>query len=217
MLYRARNKNLPAPKTTGVWEILANNRILFLEGYLDWIPTPYSALVTKANLICLANESKDPIKLKIKSPGGIISAGKMLYRTIAMLNPTVPIWTIGYDCESMAALILASGKKGHRYIHPFGRVLLHAPIMTGTMSVREADQLKREAEMIIKFLVNTCQMSKEKEEELYKVIMVNNLDWWFTPEEAVEFGIVDKIIDPESDLYFELFGNLKIPQFEDQK
>jgi ATP-dependent Clp protease protease subunit len=140
-------------------------------------------------------EHDDPEKdiiLYINSPGGIVSSGLAIYDTIRHVKPPVQTICIG-SAASMAAVILAAGTKGKRYILPHGKVMLHQPsgVATGQSTdiqihAREIMKIKKEMNKII------SENTKKSIEEVEKL---TERDFYMTAEEAIEFGVVDEILE----------------------
>lgn len=193
-------------KQADAWEVLANRRILHLRGDIDWgTSISFRPMELVASMLVLASEARDPIKLRIMSPGGNVEVAKWLYRVIRYIDESCcPIYTIGgTDCCSAAASILASGRRGYRYIIPQGRVMIHPVWTSGVHQATDLEKLRKLDKENIEFLVKVCGMNKEQEEEIYNTIMNRGIEKWFDAQKAIEYGFVDKIITPE--IYQELF------------
>jgi ATP-dependent Clp protease protease subunit len=145
-----------------------------------------------AQMIFLEHDDPDKdIILYINSPGGIVSSGMAIFDTIKHVKPQVQTICIG-AAASMAAVILAAGTKGKRFILPHGKVMLHQPSggATGQSSdiqihAKEIMKTKKEMNKII------SENTKKSIEEVEKL---TDRDYYMTAEEAIEFGIVDEIL-----------------------
>jgi ATP-dependent Clp protease protease subunit len=172
-----------------IYSRLLNERIIFLG-------TPVNDQV--ANLIVaqlLHLESEDPdkdIAVYINSPGGSVYAGLAIYDTMQFIKPDVSTICIGV-AMSMGALLLAGGTKGKRYVLPNSKVLIHqvsggfqGPATDIEIHAREALNLRKRLDEIL---------AKHSGQELEKVAKDTERDYFMTAEEALEYGIVDKIIE----------------------
>ena len=157
---------------------------------------------SNANIICaqmlmLAAEDPDnDIWLYINSPGGSITAGMAIYDTMQLIKPDVATVAVGM-AASMGQFLLSSGTPGKRYITKHARVLMHQPSggVGGT-----ASEVRINAELIMdmkKTLAElTAQQTGHTVEEIYRD---NEYDHWFTAQQALDYGFIDKIVDtPES-------------------
>lgn len=133
------------------------------------------------------------IKFYINSPGGVVTSGMVIYDTMRMIKSPVSTICMGL-AASMGSILLSGGQKGNRYIYPNGEVMIHQPSLGGfirgvsTDLEIQARQTKKVKEMGAKILAENCGKSIEQ------VMKDFDRDYWMNPEEAVEYGIVDKII-----------------------
>ena len=138
------------------------------------------------------NPEKD-ITLYINSPGGYVSAGLAIYDTMQHIRPNVATICVG-DSISMAAILLAAGTKGKRYALPHSRIMLHQP--SGAVTGQSTDiqvhakELVRTREMLTKIIAEHSGRSIEEVREK------TERDFFLTPEEALEFGVIDEIFKP---------------------
>ena len=167
---------------------LLNERIIFLG-------TPVDDMV--ANLIVaqlLHLESEDPekdISIYINSPGGSIYAGMTIYDTMQFIKPNVQTICCGV-AMSMGSLLLTAGAKGKRLSLPNSRILIHQP--SAGFEGQSSD---------IEIHMNEILKTREKIDELYalhtgqsveEVHQAMERDRFFTPEQAVEYGLIDKVV-----------------------
>ncbi len=156
-----------------------------------------------ANQICaqlLLLSAQDPrrdISIYINSPGGSVSAGLAMYDTIQMIPNDVSTLAMGL-AGSMAQILLCTGTKGKRYALPHAQVLMHqgSAGFGGTAADIEiyAKQLDRTSQIINKLISEHTGQSVEK------IITDSQRDRWFSAEEALEYGMVDKIIHRMEDV-----------------
>jgi ATP-dependent Clp protease protease subunit len=143
------------------------------------------------NLDYLANISKKPIILRICSPGGSVDYGLVLYDYIKMSK--VPIHTLCSGmAASMAAILLGSGKKGKRMATKSSRIMIHQP-SSGYIGKASDIEIHANETKRIRNLLNTI-ISKDTGQPLKKVEKDTELDLWMTAENALQYGIIDKIV-----------------------
>lgn len=139
----------------------------------------------------LSSFSKLPITIRISSPGGSVDHGLVLYDYIK--SSKVPIYT---KCSglaaSMAAVLLASGKRGHRTATKHARIMIHQPSSGYIGKALDIENHAKETSRIRK-LLNTI-LSQDTKQPYNKIAKDTELDFWMTAEEAKAYGIIDKII-----------------------
>ena len=172
-----------------IYSRLLEDRIVFLTGEVNDI----SADIIIAQLIYL--EGKDPekdISLYINSPGGTITAGMGIYDTMNYIRCDVSTICVGM-AASMGAFLLSSGAKGKRYALPNSEIMIHQPL-GGAQG--QATDIKIQAEHIlrIKDRMNRI-LSSNTSQPLEKIERDVERDYYMTAEEALEYGIVDRIFD----------------------
>jgi len=139
-------------------------------------------------------ESEDPdkdINLYINSPGGSITAGLAIYDTMQYVKPDLTTICTG-QAASMAALLLAAGSKGKRFALPHSRIMIHQPMGTTQGQATDIDIQAREIMRLKKainelFALHTGQDKKRIGDDTER-------DFFMTGQEALEYGIVDKVI-----------------------
>ena len=173
-----------------IYSRLLKDRIVFLGGPLD----DATANLIIAQMLFLSNEdNKNDIHLYINSPGGSITAGLAIYDTMQFLRCDVATYCVG-QAASMAAVLLAGGKSGKRFLLANNRVLLHQPLITGILEGPatdleiEAKEILRLRSCLYRILANHTGQKPEKVEKDCD----RNL--WFEPEEAINYGLADRIL-----------------------
>lgn len=150
-----------------------------------------------ANIICAqmlmlaAQDPKKDIWLYINSPGGSIAAGMAIYDTMQLIEPDVATIAVGM-AASMGQFLLSSGTPGKRFITSHARVLMHQP--SGGVGGTATDvRINAELIMDMKKTLSelTAQQTGHTVEEIYRD---NEYDHWFTAQQALEYGFVDKIV-----------------------
>ena len=173
-----------------IYSLLLRERIIFLG-------TPINGQVSNvivAQLLFLDREdSERDISLYINSPGGEISAGLAIYDTMQLIQAPVSTISVGITA-SMATILLTAGTKGRRYALPHATVHLHQPL--GGVQGQAADieiaarEILRMRDLLNKILLKHTGLSQEKIDD------ITDRDYYMTGEQAVDFGIVDKVLEP---------------------
>ncbi len=174
-------------------ERLAEERIVFLWGEIN----PGSAGGLIMRLLELQSKSRDrDIHLYINSPGGSVDDTLAIYDTMQFLACDVATYCVG-QAASGAAMILASGAKGKRFALPHSKVMIHQPWggVTG-----QASDIKIQAEEILKAkrMLNEL-MAKHTGRDVDQIETETERDRYMTPLEAVEYGLVDEILETSSE------------------
>lgn len=144
-------------------------------------------------------DSKSPIHVYINSPGGEINSGFAIYDTIKFIKPEVKIINTGL-CASIATIINIAAHKQNRYSLPNCRFLIHQPLIPGQITGPAADleitakEILKTREKINKLLALECNQPLEKVEK------DTARDYWMSAQEALEYGLITKIIENENQL-----------------
>jgi len=139
-------------------------------------------------------ESEDPekdINLYINSPGGSVTAGLAIYDTMQYIRPAVTTICMG-QATSMGALLLAAGAKGKRYALPHSRIMIHQPLGGAQGQATDIDIQAREI-LKIRELLNQI-LVKHTGQPMEKIRLDTERDFFMDAQEAVKYGIVDKVI-----------------------
>ncbi|OIO46135.1 MAG: ATP-dependent Clp protease proteolytic subunit [Parcubacteria group bacterium CG1_02_37_51] len=171
-----------------IYSRLLKERIIFLgTGITDDVA---NAIIAQM-LFLDSQDNKKDIKLYVNSPGGIVTAGLAIYDTMQYVKSDVSTICVG-TASSMGAVLLTAGAKGKRFILPNAEVMLHQ-VMGGAEG--QATDIKIRAEHILKIRdrVNNI-LVKHTEQKLKTIEKDTDRDFYFTAEEAVAYGLVDKII-----------------------
>ena len=175
-----------------VFSRLFKDRILFLGTEIN--NDVANILVSQLMFLNSVDETED-IKLYINSPGGSVAAGLAIGDILEFIEPDVSTYCIG-TCASMAAVLLSSGAKGKRYALPHSEVMIHQP-STGIGRIKaedlrvEFEQMEKCKQTLYGILAQNTNRPIEEIAELCK------LDKWYTADEAVDFGLIDKVIRKE--------------------
>jgi ATP-dependent Clp protease protease subunit len=174
-----------------IYSRLLKERIVFLGGPID----DNLANTVIAQLLFL--ESEDPkrdIKLYINSPGGSVSAGLAIYDTMQHIKCDVATIGIGM-ASSMGAVILTAGRNNKRFILPNSEVLIHQ-VMGGVEGQAKDVDISAKHILKLKDRLNKI-LAKHTKQPLKKIETDTDRDFWMSAEEALKYGIVDKIISPK--------------------
>ena len=170
-----------------IFSRILKNRIILLSGEID----DNTANIVIAELLYLDSINNDDISLYINSPGGSVSAGMAIFDTMNYIKSDVSTICIG-TAASMAAFLLACGKSGKRYCLPNSEVMIHQPL-GGVQG--QATEIKIVAERIIKLKNKLNQILSEKtNKKLSEIEKDTDRDYYMNSQEALEYGIIDKII-----------------------
>lgn len=174
--------------TDSIFNRLLKDRIIWLGSEVK----DENANVICAQMLMLAAEDpKKDIWLYINSPGGSITAGMAIYDTMQLIEPDVATIAVGM-AASMGQFLLSSGTPGKRCITSHARVLMHQP--SGGVGGTATD-VRINAELIMDMKKTLSELTAKQTghtvEEIYRD---NEYDHWFTAQQALEYGFVDKIV-----------------------
>jgi len=175
-----------------IFSRLLRERIIFLGTQIDDMVA--NLVVAQLLLLDSENPEKD-IMLYINSPGGSVTAGFAIYDTMQHIRADVSTICLG-QAASMGAFLLSSGTKGKRMALPHSRVLIHQPL--GGAQGQATDIEIQAAEIIrIKKSLNEI-LSSNTGQPLSKIEKDTDRDYIMTPEEALTYGMIDKVISKEA-------------------
>jgi ATP-dependent Clp protease protease subunit len=166
-------------------------RSVYLWGVVD--EKSAREIVTKL-LLLDADKPGEEIKFFINSPGGVVTSGMVMYDTMQMIKSPVSTICMGL-AASMGSILLSGGVKGKRFIYPHGEVMIHQPSIGGRIQGVSADleiqaeQTKRVKEIGAKILAKNCGKPVDQ------IMKDFDRDYWMDADEAIKYGIVDKLID----------------------
>lgn len=176
-------------RTYDIYSRLLQDRIVFISGEVH---------DEMANVICaqlLFLQAIDPekeISVYINSPGGVVTAGLAIYDTMKLVSCPIATYCMG-QAASMGAFLLSAGDKGKRVALPHARIMVHQPsggcqgkISDIEISYKESQRLK---DMLNQVLAENCCKTVEEMEK------ATDRDYFMSASEAVEFGIIDKVLD----------------------
>nr|WP_207764632.1 ATP-dependent Clp protease proteolytic subunit [Marinicaulis flavus] len=175
-----------------IYSRLLKERIIFLSGPVhDGIST----LIVAQLLFLEAENPKKEISFYINSPGGSVSAGLAMYDTMKFIRPAVSTMCVGM-AASMGSLLLTAGDKDMRFSLPNSRIMVHQP--SGGFQGQASD-IERHAQDIIKLKRRLNEIYVEHTGQSYETIEKTlDRDHFMDPEEAVSFGLIDKVLSERS-------------------
>ena len=171
-----------------IYSRLLKDRIIFLGDGID----DHVANIIIAQLLFLESQDKTKdIKLYVNSPGGSVTAGLAIYDTMQYIKPDVATICVGM-AASMGAVLLTAGAKGKRFALPNAEVMIHQ-VMGGAEG--QATDIKIRAERILKMKDSlNSLLAKHCGQKFEKVEKDADRDYFMSAEEAVKYGLIDKII-----------------------
>ncbi len=172
-------------------KLFFEKRAVYLWGVVD----DKSAKDVVSKLLLLdADKPGTEIKFYINSPGGVVTSGMVMYDTMQMIKSPVSTICMGL-AASMGSILLSGGVKGKRYIYPHGEVMIHQPSLGGYIQGVSADleiqarQTLRVKEIGASILAKNCGKTVDQ------IMKDFDRDYWMDAKQAIEYGIVDGIVD----------------------
>ena len=172
-----------------VFSRLMMDRIIFMGTQID----DYTANVIQAQLLYL--DSADPgkdVSIYINSPGGMVYAGLGIYDTMQYISSDVSTICTGM-AASMAAVLLVAGEKGKRFALKHSRVMIHQPLGGAQGQASDIEITAREILKLKKELYDI--ISAHSGQPFEKVEANSDRDYWMTAKEAMEYGMIDKVLE----------------------
>ncbi|MFT5139275.1 MAG: ATP-dependent Clp protease protease subunit [Lysobacterales bacterium] len=172
-----------------IYSRLLKERVIFIVGGIE----DQTANLVVAQLLYLESENPDKdINLYINSPGGVVTAGMAIYDTMQYIRPDISTMCLG-QAASMGAVLLAAGAKGKRFCLPHSKVMIHQPLGGYQGQASDIDIHARE---ILKTREQLNQILANHTGQSIKTIAKDTeRDNFMNPAEALEFGIIDEILD----------------------
>jgi ATP-dependent Clp protease, protease subunit len=172
-------------------QLFLKSRAIYFWGAVD---DKSAREVVNKLLLLDADKPGKEIKIYINSPGGVVTSGMVIYDTMQMIQSPVTTICMGL-AASMGSILLSGGVKGKRFIYPHGEVMIHQPSIGGYFQANSADieihakQMQRTKEISAQILADNTGKSFER------IMKDFDRDYWMDAKEAVEYGIVDGIVD----------------------
>ena len=192
-----------------IYSLLLKNRIVF-------VGTPISdqtANLIVAQLLYLSNDDSDaPIQMYINSPGGQIYAGLAIYDTMQMISNPINTVAVGVTA-SFGTVLLTAGTPGQRYALPHATVHLHQPL--GGVQGQATDiEIQANEILRLRSTLNAI-LARHTGQPEDKVRDDTERDYWLTAQDAVTYGLVDKVLEPNKDSILSAVSKTKKDQDED--
>jgi len=187
-------------ETTGRGERAFDIFSLLLKNRIVLVSTPINdqtASLIVAQLIHLSNEDPEaPIQMYISSPGGVVYAGMGIYDTMKMVPNQISTVAVGFTA-SFGTVLLTAGTKGHRYALPNATIHMHQPL-GGAQG--QASDIEIQANEILRLKKRLNEILAENTgQDLEKIEQDTNRDMYLDAEQAVEYGLVDHVLEaPET-------------------
>ena len=176
-----------------IYSRLSQERIIFLgQEVTDGLANRIVAFL----LYLDAEDPSKPIYLYINSPGGSVTAGMAIYDTMQYIKSEVVTICVGL-AASMGAFLLASGTSGKRLAMPHARIMIHQPL--GGTGRRQATDIDIEAKEILRIRHQLNGIMAERSgQTIEKIAKDTDRDYYMSAAEAVEYGLIDKVIEDRS-------------------
>ena len=172
-----------------IFSRLLKERIIFISGVVE---DAMATLVVAQLLFLEADNPKKEIAMYINSPGGVVTSGLAIYDTMQFVRPAVSTLCIG-QAASMGSLLLAAGHKDMRFALPNSRIMLHQP--SGGFQGQATDIMLHAQEILnLKKRLNEIYV-RHTGQPLKKIEEALERDYFLTAEMAVEWGVIDKVVD----------------------
>ena len=175
-----------------IYSRLLKDRIVLLGTPID---DNVANLIVAQLLFLQAEDPKKDIELYINSPGGVVTAGLAIYDTMQSLSCDVRTYCIG-QCASMGAGLLAAGTAGKRFALPHSRIMIHQPLGGADGSAADIEIHTKEILRLRSMLNNI--LVHHTGQTLRKIEKDTERDFFMGADEAVQYGLVDKTIDPKA-------------------
>jgi ATP-dependent Clp protease protease subunit len=177
-----------------VYERLLRERIIVLGQQVD---DAIANQISAQLLLLAAEDDSSDITLYINSPGGSVSAGMAIFDTMELIKPDVSTVVMGL-AASMGQFLATAGAPGKRYALPHSQIMMHQPL--GGLGGTETDITIR-AESMRKLKRQLAELIAERSgQTVEKITEDSDRDRWFDPDEAVEYGLIDSVINRASDV-----------------
>lgn len=180
-------KNNMGERAYDIYSRLLKNRIILLSGEID----DDVSNVIIAQLLYLDSISQEDISLYINSPGGSITSGMAIYDTMNFIKSDVSTTCVGM-CASMAAFLLSCGTPGKRYCLPNSEVMIHQPL-GGVKGQATEISIVAKRILALRTKLNTI-LSKNTKKNIKQIEQDTERDYYMTSTEALDYGIIDKIL-----------------------
>jgi ATP-dependent Clp protease, protease subunit len=174
-----------------IYSRLLKDNVIFLGQPVD--DTVSNLIIAQLLFLEAENPEKD-ISLYINSPGGSITAGLAIYDTMQYVKPDIQTICLG-QAASMAAVLLAAGKKGKRYALPNSRVVIHQPLIMGAGLAGQASEIDIHAKDIMRMKNRMNEiLARHTGQPMDRIDRDTDRDYILQAQDAVDYGLVDQVI-----------------------
>jgi ATP-dependent Clp protease protease subunit len=172
-----------------IFSRLLKDRIVCIMGGI----TDPVAASTVSQLLFLASDNPDaPIKIYINSPGGVVTSGMAIYDCMQLIPSPIETWCLG-QAASMGSLLLTAGTPGQRYALPNSRIMIHQPL-GGARGQASDIRIQADEILYLKERLNV-ELSERTGKELDTIKEDTDRDFYMSPQEAVDYGLIDLVLD----------------------
>ncbi|MCY3623502.1 MAG: ATP-dependent Clp endopeptidase proteolytic subunit ClpP [Gammaproteobacteria bacterium] len=186
------DQNARGERAYDIYSRLLKDRIIFVVGPVE--DTVASVVIAQLLYLKQENAEKD-IHMYINSPGGAVTSGLSIYDTMQYVSCDVATYCIG-QAASMGAFLLAAGTKGKRICLPNSRIMLHQP-SGGSQGVAADIEIQAREILAMRKRLNEI-LAQHTGQAVERIATDTDRDFWMSPEDAVEYGLVDTINHPET-------------------
>jgi len=172
-----------------IYSRLLKDRIIMLHGEVN---DQSASLIVSQLLFLEAEDPEKDIYLYINSPGGVVTAGMSIYDTMNYIRPDVVTICMG-QAASMGAFLLSSGEKGKRFALPHARIMIHQPL-GGAQGQATDIEIHTKEILRMKKELNSI-LAKNTGQTLKKITSDTERDNFMSAEEAVKYGLIDKVLE----------------------
>ncbi len=171
-----------------------DERKIFFWGEVD---DKRCRLATEELLYLEANDPGKEITVYLNSPGGSITAGMAVYDTMKLITSPIRVIVVGL-AASMGSIFLCGGTKGRRFLYPHARVLIHQPLIMGTMRGAavdihiQAQEMEKHREELNRILADASG------QDIEKIRIDTDRDFYLSAQEAIDYGLADAIVEDVS-------------------
>ena len=170
-----------------IFSRLLKDRIIFIGTEIN---DQVANTVIAQLLFLRAEDPKKDVNIYINSPGGYITAGLAIFDTMRFMGYEINTYCLG-QAASMASLLLAAGTKGKRFALPNSRIMIHQP--SGGVTGTSADIALQAKEILVLKQMCAKILSDTTGHPIAKILEESERDYFMNPEEAVKYGLIDKI------------------------
>ena len=171
-----------------IYSRLLKERVIFITGPIE----DHMANLVVAQLLFLEAENPEKdINIYINSPGGSVTSGMSIYDTMSYIKPDISTLCIG-QASSMGAILLTGGTKGKRFALPNSRIMIHQPL-GGAQGQAVEIEIQAKEILFLKKTLNSL-LAEHTGQSLEKINEDTERDYFLSPAEAVQYGLIDKVI-----------------------